>query len=57
MPIDDSLKPDDDAEDCTAARRFRSLIQVGADSPVAGALDRYYFASLKQRLERLNTEA
>lgn len=56
MPIDDSLHRDD-AEEHAAARRFRSLIQAGVESQVTGALNRRYFASLKQRLERLNTEA
>lgn len=53
--IDDSSNPDD-AEECVAARRFRGLIQVGIESPVVGALDRNYFASLKEELAVLNAE-
>lgn len=56
MPIDDSMHGDDTAEHATAGR-FRSLIQVGVESPLVGALDRPYFAGLKQRIEQLNTEA
>ena len=49
MSIDDSSNRDD-AEGYAAARRFRSLIQVGTESPVTGGLDRVYFANLRRKL-------
>lgn len=49
MSIDESSNQDA-AEERRAARRFRSLIQVGADSPVTGTLDRAYFVNLEREL-------
>lgn len=42
-----TLKPDPSDEDVA---RFHELVRDGAQSPVAGALDRHYFDGLRDRL-------